>query len=62
MYIYIYVCIYIYIYIYIILLSLLQFIILLASKYLLMLSDFDTLMTMCYFAFCLQMFPLQNSE
>ena len=63
-------CIYIYIYIYYIYIlyifispsSLSHFIILLGSKYLLMFSDFDTLTTMCYFAFCWQMFPLRNSK
>ena len=43
-------------------LSFSYFIILLASKYLLMFSDFDALRSRCYFAFRLQMFPLRISE
>ena len=44
------------------LLSLSHFKILLASKYLLMFFHLDRLRSRCYFAFCLQMFPLRNPE
>ena len=43
-------------------LSLSHFIMLLASKNLLMFFDFDSLRAMCHFAFCLQIFPVRNSE
>ena len=39
-----------------------HFIILLASKYLLMFFDFDALRTMYHFAFCFQIFPACSSE
>ena len=49
-------------YIYLFPLSLSYFIILLASKYLFMSSDFDTSRTRCHFAIRLHMFPLRNSN